>query len=245
MLNQWLRYIPIACLVKKTGCETILEVGGGAKGIGNYLTGITIIGADIRLAKEANPSGESLLPVAADAIKLPFRDGAFGVVVCVDMLEHIAFEERGTAIRELLRVSGGKLILAFPADEKYGRWERRIVKMYQLFKKDKPDWLIEHIGRGLPRKKHIEAILTGLHATFVTVPNENNVVHLIAMALDESPASKLFRYIVDIMAPERWKFGKRSIWHNMARVALFPARQLPRILSFGSTVRKIYIVSKI
>lgn len=245
MLNQWLRYIPIARLVKNTGCKVTLEVGGGVKGINNYLSGIKVIGVDIQFQGQALPVAGKFIPVRGDARSLPFEDGAFKAVVCVDMLEHIASEDRRAVISELLRVSREKVILAFPDEEAYGRWEKRIMAMYRAMKKPLPDWLTDHMRHGLPRTEIIEKVLSDMGVSFIAISNENNLVHFVAMALDASPCSNFFKYIVDVMAPDHWEFGKRSIGQNMARIIFFPMRQLPGILNFGSTVRKIYVMSKI
>lgn len=54
------------------------------------------------------------LSVQGDANRLPFRDGAFGHVICAETLEHI--ETDGVAIREITRVlrPGGNLAISVP-----------------------------------------------------------------------------------------------------------------------------------
>jgi SAM-dependent methyltransferase len=52
--------------------------------------------------------------VCADARRLPFRDGAFDIVLCRDVLHHVA--DKGTVIEEMIRVCGaaGRLAVIEP-----------------------------------------------------------------------------------------------------------------------------------
>jgi SAM-dependent methyltransferase len=89
--------------------------------------GITAVGADCN-ADDLNAARERLefhdrlkahgggiwCLAAADALALPFRDRAFDVVVCSEVLEHIPDHRR--AMREIVRVlkPGGDLIVSVP-----------------------------------------------------------------------------------------------------------------------------------
>ena len=61
-------------------------------------------------------SERGLTVVRGDATKLPIADGALGLVVAYDVLEHI--EDDAAAAREFLRClrPGGRLLVAVPAD---------------------------------------------------------------------------------------------------------------------------------
>ena len=48
---------------------------------------------------------------------LPFSDRAFEVVVAVDLLEHVAAEDRPQAVREICRVARSRAVIACPAGE--------------------------------------------------------------------------------------------------------------------------------
>jgi SAM-dependent methyltransferase len=59
--------------------------------------------------RERNPG---LRAVEGDLASLPFEDGAFDLVVCTEVLEHLVDPRR--ALRELGRVSAGHLFLTVP-----------------------------------------------------------------------------------------------------------------------------------
>ncbi|MFA5752047.1 MAG: class I SAM-dependent methyltransferase [Bacteroidales bacterium] len=52
--------------------------------------------------------------VKGDITALPFKEGAFDLVVCTEVLEHIPPEKLGTACRELMRVSRRYLLIGVP-----------------------------------------------------------------------------------------------------------------------------------
>ena len=61
-----------------------------------------------------NVSADWLIDAQANACQLPFRDGAFGVVICTEVLEHTRTPD--VLLNELRRVlqPGGKLLLSVP-----------------------------------------------------------------------------------------------------------------------------------
>jgi SAM-dependent methyltransferase len=83
--------------------------------------GRRVVGADVALemmrAGRAK-RGEPAPLVQADATCLPFRDGAFGVVVSMRFLFHLTDEERRRAYAEMRRVVGTGLVIG----EVRSRW---------------------------------------------------------------------------------------------------------------------------
>lgn len=77
-------------------------------------TGAEVVGLDgsagaLRVASDLNP-GRGF--AAGDLYALPFAEGSFDLVVCMEVLEHLEQPARG--LRELCRVSAGWLLLSVP-----------------------------------------------------------------------------------------------------------------------------------
>ena len=98
--------------------DTCLDVGcgdGRAAGVWVSVRGATYVGVDISPEATAQAAAVGLdARVIDDASRLPFGDGAFDSVVCLEVLEHL-FEPQH-ALREIRRVlkPGGTLILTVP-----------------------------------------------------------------------------------------------------------------------------------
>jgi SAM-dependent methyltransferase len=96
----------------------VLDAGCGEGMVSSWLRGVLpgaeITGVDgrpeaVAAYRAANPS---LHAREGDLDALPFEDGAFDLVVCTEVLEHIPDAPR--TLRELTRVSSGHLLLTVP-----------------------------------------------------------------------------------------------------------------------------------
>jgi 2-polyprenyl-6-hydroxyphenyl methylase/3-demethylubiquinone-9 3-methyltransferase len=244
MLNQLMRYLPLASLVGREGSARILEVGGGLNGLNKYLPEETIIAVDISFKDIDSISTEKFFPIRGSALHLPFDDNSFSVVVCSDALEHIPNDDRCAVITELCRVSSGKVFLSFPVAETYGKWEQLLLKAYGLLEIKTPEWLKDHVAKGLPEEAAVIRFLKKNRMRFEVIPNENNLIHFFIMIADASRFSRYLNYVSDIVSPATWDKKKHSCKANLLRSMLVPLRKLPGVLSFGSTVRKIFIIDK-
>ncbi|HEU4382311.1 MAG TPA: class I SAM-dependent methyltransferase [Anaeromyxobacteraceae bacterium] len=146
LMNQLVRYLPVLRLLNE-GPAPILEVGCGAFGLAHW-SARSFVGCDRSFADyaDARPEvGGPMRPVRADVCRLPFRDEAFGAVLCMDTLEHLPPLLREDAMRELCRVARTRLILAFPWGEGISVWDRRLANRLRRRGRTVPAWLSEHL----------------------------------------------------------------------------------------------------
>lgn len=73
------------------------------------LIGVEFRAAKLRAARKRNPQ---MSAVVADIGVLPFRDGAVGTVLCMEVLEHL--DRPADAARELARVTAETLVVTVP-----------------------------------------------------------------------------------------------------------------------------------
>jgi 2-polyprenyl-3-methyl-5-hydroxy-6-metoxy-1,4-benzoquinol methylase len=88
----------------------------------------------------------------SDATSLPFGDGAFPCVVCVETLEHV--DDPAAVARELMRVSGDLIVLSVP-DGEIDTWDGH----KHFFKKDDFAALFSGCRVGVVRKKDLLVIV--------------------------------------------------------------------------------------
>ncbi len=142
-----LRYLPIVTEINKYPPEfTILDVGSGSLGITPYLKR-KVTGADKEFL---GPETQLLKRVKTSAIKLPFNNSSYDIVLCVDVLEHVSPNKRSLVVGELIRIAKNKVFLSFPSGE-YATKEDQFLFAYLNKKLHKTDqYLAEHLKFGLP-----------------------------------------------------------------------------------------------
>jgi ubiquinone/menaquinone biosynthesis C-methylase UbiE len=113
---QFLRRV--AALVAAQRPRRVLEVGCGEGIVLAYLAdrtpGARFEGLEVdetALARARARCPDAAL-VRGDACELPYRDGSFDLVVCLEVLEHLPAPRR--ALREARRVSRGGCLLSVP-----------------------------------------------------------------------------------------------------------------------------------
>jgi len=149
-----LRYVPLVQRIRRHGLERgpILEIGANQNGFARF-AGVRTIAVDISVAhlRETRETQPVWVVVAA-AAALPFRDGAFATLVCVDTFEHLPAETRLKVVDESLRVvrNDGVVTVTFPSGAASMRAEATIRAEYMRYSGRTLRWLEEHVEHGLP-----------------------------------------------------------------------------------------------
>ncbi len=151
-----LRYLPIISEINKfPGNQDILEIGSGGLGIAPYLRK-PLTGVDLEFEPPYHPK---LRKVKASALKLPFADSSFDIVLTADMLEHLPKSERQIALCEMLRVAKDRVIIAVPCGREAYQQDKKLDKEYQEKYHRRYHFLEEHLkgntGEGLPEEEEI------------------------------------------------------------------------------------------
>jgi hypothetical protein len=163
MLNQLVRYAPIAALIRSLGSGSLLDVGSGSVGVSRWLgpewaiTATDISFDDYGTAADAVADGVQRL--VADARALPFEDRSFDVVLTLDMLEHVNPGDRSPILRELARVARRRVVAACPTGAAALEADRRLDAAYRKRGTTPPGWLAEHLDNGFPEPADLEAAL--------------------------------------------------------------------------------------
>ena len=110
-------YTRVRTLVAPLAPQDVLDAGCG-EGFGltrlapvlpGRITGFDLSEQAVERARRAHPAGSFSIE---DITALPYEDGAFDLVICMEVLEHLP--EPTLALRELKRVSRGHLVLSVP-----------------------------------------------------------------------------------------------------------------------------------
>ena len=103
----------------------------------------------------------------ADAGRLPFCDGTFDIVSCLDVLEHVPRDRRPGVIREISRVCRGWLLIAVPfADDGSPARERLFADFIAATGQLEHQQLGEHIRFGLPTHAEMLGMLPAATRSF-------------------------------------------------------------------------------
>lgn len=149
----------------------ILDVGGYEGKLGWFLphhTRLTI------LDQKPAPEDAKTLHIQGDARRIPFPDGHFDLVISSDMLEHVAVQDRGTVLREMLRVSARHVILAAPFQSIYTEKAEEFINQQFLENAGQPHpFLKEHLEFGLPELDQVEQILAEQAVSYLKIGEGN------------------------------------------------------------------------
>lgn len=200
VLNWALRYQPIVELVDRLGARTVVDVGSGPHGLSEYWNG-SVIHTDLHFPVAPR---DGVLAVASRAEQLPFRDDAFDVAVSVDLFEHLPLEVRPRAVTELLRVSRGPVIVAFPCGDAARRADRVLSRLIGVAGAQRPGWLVEHEAQtSYPDRDTLTAALPRGARIEADMPNENVYLHTLVMLCEMHPLTRRLTDRLDRAEPVR------------------------------------------
>ncbi|MBI5502175.1 MAG: class I SAM-dependent methyltransferase [Deltaproteobacteria bacterium] len=110
----------VTALARRTSARRVLELGAGEGEVTcrviEALRPALCVATDLAASCVRCAGGRvpSACGAQVDAAALPFRDGAFDLVVACEVLEHL--DEPRRALREMRRVSGGWILASVPRE---------------------------------------------------------------------------------------------------------------------------------
>jgi len=127
--------------------QSLLDVGSGDYGIRDFINMADVTSVDINRPhwRENDPTF-----VQASITSLPFVDQSFTAVLSLDVIEHMSPEARNLATKELVRVAGKSLIIAFPSGSRSEQLDKSFRDELNKRHKEQPGWLIEHLQYSYP-----------------------------------------------------------------------------------------------
>ncbi len=139
-----------------TSGPVLLDVGSGGAGVAAFLRGVPVVGVDIEPPEE---TVANLTFKQGSIMQLPFADGSFPLVSCIDVLENLPLAARDKAIAELVRVASHGVLIACPQGEVAERCDLAFRRALDDRGKAVPAWILEHQAHPYPAASAvIEAI---------------------------------------------------------------------------------------
>jgi len=220
--------------IKKNDKNTlrILDVGGRAGNLSDFLKDDELHILDIRTGEESNY-------VLGDVTNSPYRDDSFDVVISSDAYEHIPKNKRLDAIAEMLRISKNFIILGAPFDSKYVREaEIKACNYFNEIAGEPHPWLKEHINNGLPSSDDLEYFLGGNGFDFLAL-RTNNISNWLLM--------QLFMFYSSKYGVPNEDMGKVYRYYNDNLLSLgdslSPTYRMTYLIGKKGTLPKVYLKS--
>ncbi len=189
-MDVLIRYIPVLRLLSKH--ETVLEIGSGTYGLCNYVNRKMYAIDPLLYKSNFNPN---LIPVGSDLFNNKLGNSQFDTVIAIDFLEHIPKEKRRSAIAEMLRMAGKKVILGFPCGKYAQNYDREWFLDLVSKNKPVPDWLEEHVRFGIPSPPEVFSLLSQMKIKFTYFWNAGITLHYFFTKLHHTRGfRKLQRY---------------------------------------------------
>jgi SAM-dependent methyltransferase len=134
------------------GAATVLDVGGAHGSLAAVLPQARVTTLNL----------EPPADVVGDALALPFPDDTFDAATSLDVLEHLAPDDRATHLRELARVARRLVVVGCPVGGAvHERAERSLRARFPGHR-----FLEEHARWGLPSEEELRALAPGAEMLF-------------------------------------------------------------------------------
>lgn len=133
--------------VPANGGPVLLDVGSGGQGVATFLNGVRAIGID---REKPDRVADGLVFHRGDITALPYLDGSFPVVSCIDVIEHLSLSARETAIHELVRVASHAVLIACPHGETAKECDEAFRSACEARGRSIPGWLDDHQRQSYP-----------------------------------------------------------------------------------------------
>lgn len=144
--DTWERHLIVADQVGSP--PSLLDVGGLPGQLASFLPETKV------LAVNVSEPADLIVPMD----RLPFEDGAFEATTSLDVLEHVAPEQRAGFVAELLRVTARRSVLCCPlGTPEHRAGEEEIQGWYRSVAGEDHPWLAEHLDNGLPTLEELRS----------------------------------------------------------------------------------------
>lgn len=219
MLTQFLRYETVADVVERAGGTRLLEVGGGSRGIAPYLgPSWQITNCDTTFADYGSRRAAAYTRaerVIGSVLDLPFADRSFDTVVALDLLEHLAPDDRPAALQELARVTARTTVMGCPCGNVALRVDRELARLLARHDLPSPGWLDEHLQKGFPRRALLAEALEPFGRVRM-VPNTNVAARLALARLEMHPrlahwSLLIYRRLAPAVRKSGWQRARAAI----------------------------------
>ena len=139
--DSYERHKAVDLLLGKAGCNLILDVGGLASALANFVHDARVIALNIDTSGDVRYGGETF----------PFGVRTFDAVVSLDTLEHLPRELRQGFVQECMRVAKQFVLIAAPLGiQAHSAYEDKLDKLHYEVHGTFNRWLHEHVTCGLP-----------------------------------------------------------------------------------------------
>ena len=159
---------------------SVLEVGCGPFGVAKFITN-NVTGIEIN---EVNTKLLNLEVLQGNVTDLPFEDNSFDYVICSDVLEHLSFEQRAIAVKEIIRVAKKKCFINGPHGQLALIGDTNFKHSFERLSHGLPTWLDEHFEHGFPSASETLAHILSCDYYPKIFINETFIQHYSGLLLD-------------------------------------------------------------